>query len=182
MEIMLSWRMRAKSLFPGRRRIKNSTDIILCILVGYTNASIEILWEIVLKRFVTLPPPIGHSLELSDIKLTYPNVFVKIIRKAVSGMLPKNKLRDRRLERLRIYEGDEIGDNLEGNLTRRWGLLRSSKQEASEGATAVTGSTDQTKRIIESRPLLLASRLSKRLKSPGTATSQTEAPQETASR
>lgn len=30
-------------------------------------------------------------------------VCAKIIKKAVSGMLPKNKLRDRRLERLKVY-------------------------------------------------------------------------------
>ncbi|KAK0522165.1 54S ribosomal protein L23, mitochondrial [Tilletia horrida] len=31
----------------------------------------------------------------------------EIIRKAVSGMLPKNKLRERRLERLKIFPDDE---------------------------------------------------------------------------
>lgn len=31
----------------------------------------------------------------------------EIIRKAVSGMLPKNTLRDRRLERLKVFEGEE---------------------------------------------------------------------------
>ncbi|SOV08324.1 probable MRPL23 - mitochondrial ribosomal protein, large subunit [Ustilago sp. UG-2017a] len=31
----------------------------------------------------------------------------EIIRKAVSGMLPKNTLRDRRLERLKIFDGEE---------------------------------------------------------------------------
>lgn len=30
----------------------------------------------------------------------------EIIRHAVTGMLPKNKLRDRRLSRLHVYEGD----------------------------------------------------------------------------
>jgi hypothetical protein len=49
------------------------------------------------------------------------------------------------LERLRIYEGEEIGDNLEGNLTRRWGTLKASKDSAADG---------QSKRIIETRPLL----------------------------
>ncbi|KAK7696067.1 hypothetical protein QCA50_000709 [Cerrena zonata] len=33
----------------------------------------------------------------------------EIIRQAVSGMLPKNKLRDRRLDRLRIFPDEEIG-------------------------------------------------------------------------
>jgi len=33
----------------------------------------------------------------------------RIIRKAVSGMLPKNKLREQRLERLRIFEGPDVG-------------------------------------------------------------------------
>lgn len=31
----------------------------------------------------------------------------EIIRRAVSGMLPKNTLRDRRLERLKIFDGEE---------------------------------------------------------------------------
>jgi large subunit ribosomal protein L13 len=31
----------------------------------------------------------------------------KVIRKAVSGMLPKNKLRQRRLERLKIFPGED---------------------------------------------------------------------------
>ena len=43
----------------------------------------------------------------------------KIIRHAVSGMLPKNKLRDRRLERLRIFPGNETGI-LGANVMRSW--------------------------------------------------------------
>ncbi|KAI0690840.1 60S ribosomal protein L23 [Cytidiella melzeri] len=43
----------------------------------------------------------------------------EIIRKAVSGMLPKNKLRDRRLERLRIFEGEDIGA-FKHNILKRW--------------------------------------------------------------
>ncbi|TFY73056.1 hypothetical protein EWM64_g10956 [Hericium alpestre] len=43
----------------------------------------------------------------------------EIIRHAVSGMLPKNKLRDRRLERLRIFEGEDMGV-FEKNIMRRW--------------------------------------------------------------
>ncbi|KAF9051205.1 60S ribosomal protein L23 [Hymenopellis radicata] len=42
-----------------------------------------------------------------------------IIRHAVSGMLPKNKLRDRRMERLRIFPGNEMGV-LELNILRSW--------------------------------------------------------------
>ncbi|KAL0581488.1 54S ribosomal protein L23, mitochondrial [Marasmius crinis-equi] len=43
----------------------------------------------------------------------------EIIRHAVSGMLPKNKLRDRRLERLRIFPGNETGI-LGANVMRSW--------------------------------------------------------------
>ncbi|KAK7037423.1 54S ribosomal protein L23, mitochondrial [Paramarasmius palmivorus] len=43
----------------------------------------------------------------------------EIIRHAVSGMLPKNKLRDRRLERLRIFPGPESGI-LNANVMRSW--------------------------------------------------------------
>ncbi|KAB5592750.1 50S ribosomal protein L13 [Ceratobasidium theobromae] len=42
----------------------------------------------------------------------------EIIRQAVSGMLPKNRLRDRRLERLRIFEGSE--NPLQGNIKKSW--------------------------------------------------------------
>ena len=40
-------------------------------------------------------------------------------------MLPKNKLRERRLERLRIFEGDDMGP-FKKNVVKRWedGTLR----------------------------------------------------------
>ncbi|KAF8324572.1 ribosomal protein L13-domain-containing protein [Cantharellus anzutake] len=41
-----------------------------------------------------------------------------ILRRAVSGMLPKNKLRERRLERLFIFEGDE--NPHAANVIKRW--------------------------------------------------------------
>jgi large subunit ribosomal protein L13 len=53
--------------------------------------------------------------------------FDQIIRKAVSGMLPKNKLRDRRLERLRIFPDEDMGV-FRHNIVKRWedGTLKSS--------------------------------------------------------
>ncbi|KAG8852349.1 54S ribosomal protein L23, mitochondrial [Tulasnella sp. 330] len=42
----------------------------------------------------------------------------EIIRKAVSGMLPKNKLRDKRLSRLRIFYDEK--NPFEGNVLKRW--------------------------------------------------------------
>ena len=44
---------------------------------------------------------------------------IQIIREAVSGMLPKNKLRERRLERLRIFAGDDMGP-YRHNILKRW--------------------------------------------------------------
>ncbi|KAN0062283.1 54S ribosomal protein L23, mitochondrial [Thecaphora frezii] len=44
----------------------------------------------------------------------------QIIIKAVSGMLPKNKLRDRRLERLKVFPGDE--NPYAQNITKRYDL------------------------------------------------------------
>ncbi|EPQ26082.1 uncharacterized protein PFL1_06290 [Pseudozyma flocculosa PF-1] len=44
----------------------------------------------------------------------------EIIIKAVSGMLPKNKLRDRRLERLKVFAGDE--NPYAQNITKRYDL------------------------------------------------------------
>ncbi|KAI0257011.1 60S ribosomal protein L23 [Lactifluus subvellereus] len=54
----------------------------------------------------------------------------EVIRKAVSGMLPKNKLRERRLERLRIFEGPDMGI-FQKNILKRWeeGTLKSSPPE-----------------------------------------------------
>lgn len=44
---------------------------------------------------------------------------IQIIRHAVSGMLPKNKLRDRRLERLYVFPSYRMGI-LGGNILRSW--------------------------------------------------------------
>ncbi|KAH9482146.1 50S ribosomal protein L13 [Psilocybe cubensis] len=43
----------------------------------------------------------------------------EIIRQAVSGMLPKNKLRERRLERLKIFPAHRMGI-IGGNIMRSW--------------------------------------------------------------
>ncbi|KAJ7598929.1 50S ribosomal protein L13 [Mycena floridula] len=56
-------------------------------------------------------------------EVVYKDMMVKkpeeIIRHAVSGMLPKNKLRDRRMERLRIFPGPDLGI-LNSNILRSW--------------------------------------------------------------
>jgi len=44
------------------------------------------------------------EITLKELMKKNPN---KVILSAVSGMLPKNKLRDRRLKRLKIYSGEE---------------------------------------------------------------------------
>jgi len=51
----------------------------------------------------------------------------EIIRHAVSGMLPKNKLRDRRLERLKIFVGSQPKSMYNANVIKRWedGTLKS---------------------------------------------------------
>ncbi|EGO02130.1 hypothetical protein SERLA73DRAFT_132957 [Serpula lacrymans var. lacrymans S7.3] len=43
----------------------------------------------------------------------------EIIRHAVSGMLPKNKLRERRLSRLKVFAGSNMGI-YRGNIVKRW--------------------------------------------------------------
>jgi hypothetical protein len=45
-------------------------------------------------------------------------MHTQIIRHAVSGMLPKNKLRERRLARLRIFEGPDAGPFAQNVLRR----------------------------------------------------------------
>lgn len=53
----------------------------------------------------------------------------EIIRQAVSGMLPKNRLRDRRLERLRIFEGPE--NPLQANVKKNWEVPQKDSTPAS---------------------------------------------------
>jgi large subunit ribosomal protein L13 len=55
----------------------------------------------------------------------------QIIRHAVSGMLPKNKLRDRRLERLKIFVGPRPTGIYNANVIKRWedGTLKAPKQK-----------------------------------------------------
>ena len=57
----------------------------------------------------------SRILPRSDIHLA----FLQIIRRAVSGMLPKNKLRERRLERLKIFPAHRMGI-LGANIMRSW--------------------------------------------------------------
>ncbi|KAL0950352.1 hypothetical protein HGRIS_010320 [Hohenbuehelia grisea] len=65
-----------------------------------------------------------HSMFPGGLKETpYKDMMVKnpdeVIRHAVSGMLPKNKLRDRRLERLYVFPSYRMGV-LGGNIMRSW--------------------------------------------------------------
>jgi large subunit ribosomal protein L13 len=63
------------------------------------------------------PDEVRRSCIPLDVALDW--VGSQIIRKAVSGMLPKNKLRERRLERLRIFEGPDMGI-FQKNILKRW--------------------------------------------------------------
>ncbi|KAF8650951.1 hypothetical protein AX16_005016 [Volvariella volvacea WC 439] len=65
-----------------------------------------------------------HSMYPGGLKETpYQHMMQKnpdeIIRHAVSGMLPKNKLRERRLERLKIFPSSNMGI-LGANILRSW--------------------------------------------------------------
>ena len=77
-------------------------------------------------------------------------------------MLPKNTLRDRRMERLKIFEADEVERGLGGNLTSSWGSLIESRGlvagERGESSSALLGSTDWTK------PLPVSMRSTKAIK------------------
>jgi large subunit ribosomal protein L13 len=76
------------------------------------------LKEIQYKDMMQRKPDEVHSLSLALIH-SYTWTVWQIIRKAVSGMLPKNKLRDRRLERLRIFESDDMGV-FKHNILKKW--------------------------------------------------------------
>ncbi|PVG03480.1 putative MRPL23-mitochondrial ribosomal protein, large subunit [Serendipita vermifera] len=78
----------------------------------------------IVYRHHTMFPGGLHERKYRDLMDRKPD---EILRLAVSGMLPKNKLRDRRLERLRIFEGDEIEGGLEGNLLSSWGSLKETR-------------------------------------------------------
>jgi len=70
----------------------------------------------ILYRKHTLYPGGLKEIKYKDMMSKKPD---EIIRKAVSGMLPKNKLRERRLERLRIFEGPDMGI-FQKNILKRW--------------------------------------------------------------
>ncbi|CAO1614822.1 unnamed protein product [Parajaminaea phylloscopi] len=57
-----------------------------------------------------------------------------IIRDAVSGMLPKNKLRDRRLERLKIFAGEH--NPYEQNIARRYDVASPISSALASAATS----------------------------------------------
>lgn len=61
----------------------------------------------------------------------------QIIKKAVSGMLPKNKLRDRRLERLKIYLDDHHPH--EQNILKVYDAPRAFKQQQQQQQNASSG-------------------------------------------
>lgn len=59
-----------------------------------------------------------------------PELSPQIIKKAVSGMLPKNKLRDRRLERLLVFPDNE--HPYAQNILKRYDLEPFSLERESE--------------------------------------------------
>ncbi|KAH8096602.1 60S ribosomal protein L23 [Cristinia sonorae] len=72
--------------------------------------------EQIVYRHHTMYPGGLKEIQYKDMMAKKPD---EIIRKAVSGMLPKNKLRERRLERLRIFEGEDMGV-FKDNILKRW--------------------------------------------------------------
>ncbi|GJE87498.1 60S ribosomal protein L23 [Phanerochaete sordida] len=72
--------------------------------------------EQIVYRHHTMFPGGLKEIKYRDMMAKKPD---EIIRQAVSGMLPKNKLRERRLERLRIFEGEDIGA-FKHNIMKRW--------------------------------------------------------------
>ncbi|KAM5542390.1 hypothetical protein V8D89_003849 [Ganoderma adspersum] len=70
----------------------------------------------IVYRHHTMFPGGLKEIEYKDMMRRKPD---EIIRQAVSGMLPKNKLRERRLERLRIFPDGDMGV-FEQNILKRW--------------------------------------------------------------
>ncbi|KAK9471370.1 mitochondrial 54S ribosomal protein uL13m [Dipodascopsis tothii] len=60
----------------------------------------------------------GGLKEMTMERLIAKQGFSEVLRRAVSGMLPRNKLRQVRLERLKIFEGSQ--HPYEANLTKFW--------------------------------------------------------------
>ena len=71
---------------------------------------------------------------------------VQIIRKAVSGMLPKNKFRDRRLERLKIYPG-AAPPEVTANVLQTWRDQTGGEtyQQTTVGAPEVAAGSQEVK-------------------------------------
>lgn len=61
------------------------------------------MWQKTYYRHSTRP---GSLKALTMDKLMEKQGGAEVLRKAVSGMLPKNRLRDKRLARLKAFEGD----------------------------------------------------------------------------
>lgn len=78
------------------------------------------LKEIEYKKMMERKPDEVRYASIDSANMPKSTVLFKIIRQAVSGMLPKNRLRDRRLERLRIFEGPE--NPLQANITKSWNI------------------------------------------------------------
>lgn len=94
------------------------------------------LKEIKYKEMMNRKPDEARNtlLWVSGQQLTsFLHIVRQIIRQAVSGMLPKNKLRERRLERLRIFPDENMGV-FQHNIVKRWedGTLTSTPQNASK--------------------------------------------------
>ncbi|CCA75831.1 probable MRPL23-mitochondrial ribosomal protein, large subunit [Serendipita indica DSM 11827] len=89
-------------------------------------------------RHHTMYPGGLHERKYKDLMKDRPD---QILRLAVSGMLPKNKLRERRLERLRIFEGDVVEGGLEGNIQTSWGGLLETREVTFTPRSPPTGST-----------------------------------------
>ena len=89
----------------------------------------EIKYKEMMKR---KPDEVRRAMSWVTI-ITEAHLVVQIIRQAVSGMLPKNKLRERRLERLRIFPDDAMGI-FQHNIVKRWedGTLTSTPRKTSE--------------------------------------------------
>lgn len=63
----------------------------------------------------------------------------EIIRKAVSGMLPKNGTRKFLLDRLLIFSGEVVPDAVEGNVMKDYTAGDVPQKQASDGWKAIGG-------------------------------------------
>lgn len=91
--------------------------------------------QIVYRNHTTYPGGL-KEISFNRLKATKPD---EIIRKAVSGMLPKNRTRKHLLDRLLIFNDETLPDSINGNITKDYLSGDKVLPQADKGWKAIGG-------------------------------------------